>query len=73
MSSAEDSTAKVTITLRLRQTPAENVILALAMSSSHIEVSERERNAAARWLEFWNNNTREFRVALIKGRNMAGM
>lgn len=58
---------------RYQRTPSEVVIMALAMCAAHVEVGQRERDKAAVWLETWNNNSREFKMAVLKGRNLCGL
>eukprot|EP01039_Chlorochromonas_danica_P009777 gene9777-10812_t len=58
---------------RYRSPPAEVVIIALAMCTAHVEVREKERKASADWLEIWNDNSRNFKLAVLKGRNLSGL
>lgn len=58
---------------RYHRTPSERIIIALAMCAAHVEVRERERNMAAAWLETWSNQTREYKIAILKGKNLCGL
>lgn len=58
---------------RYKSPPAEVVIIALAMCTAHIEVRGKERKAAADWLEIWNDSSRDFKLAVLKGRNLSGL
>lgn len=53
--------------------PPDAVIIALAMMSSHIELSSREIEMAKRWLGLWDDNSLEFRLLKKKGIEMSGL
>eukprot|EP01033_Poteriospumella_lacustris_P002124 gene2124-1549_t len=58
---------------RYRQTPEDPVITALSLTTHHVEVAPRTRELAAFWLEFWADGSREYKLLVLKGRNLCGL
>lgn len=58
---------------RYRQTPEDSVIMALSMTMHHVEVNVRVRELAEFWLEFWADGSREYKLLILKGRNLCGL
>lgn len=58
---------------RYRQTPEDAVIAALSLAMHHIEVSPQTRELAEFWLEFWADGSRDFKLMILRGRNLCGL
>ena len=52
--------------------PADVVILALSMMTSNVDMSDKEREMAGKWLGLWDDASREFKILRQKGNNIAG-
>jgi hypothetical protein len=53
--------------------PSDIVVLAMALIESHHEISLRERQMATRWLDTWDDNSRDFKLLKKKGMDMCGI
>ena len=53
--------------------PVENIILAVAMISSHHELESREKQMAHRWLDTWDDGSRNYKLLKKKGMDLAGL
>jgi hypothetical protein len=53
--------------------PSDIVVLAMALIESHHEISLRERQMATRWLDTWDDNSRDFKLLKRKGMDMCGI
>lgn len=58
---------------RYVQRPADDIVIAVAMVAAHIELESRERAMAQRWLDTWDDNSREFKALRRKGVDLAGL
>lgn len=58
---------------RYVQRPADDVVMAVAMVSAHTELESRERAMAQRWLDTWDDNSRDYKTLKRKGTDLAGM
>ena len=53
--------------------PPESVVLAVAMISVTVDMDPKERNAANRWLDLWDDNSMNFRVLRKRGKDISGL
>lgn len=53
--------------------PPKEVIIALSMCIQHIEVGELQREKAGHWLDFWDDNSIEYRLWKKKGKDLCGL
>ena len=58
---------------RYTNAPADIIVTAVSMVATMCELDERERQLAARWLDVWEDHSRNFRLARLKGRNLCGI
>jgi hypothetical protein len=58
---------------RYVQRPTDDIVIAVAMISMHTELDSRERSMAQRWLDTWDDNSREYKTLRRKGMDLAGM
>lgn len=64
---------QVAFDARYVNTPADSIIMAIAMCTYHVEVNERERDLGKYWLEVWNDNSFEYKALIRKGKNLCGL
>lgn len=56
--------------LRYVRTPADSIIIAISMCAAHVECGRHEREIAEYWLEVWNDNSRDYKNLVRKGKNV---
>lgn len=58
---------------RYTKAPADIIVTAVSMVATMCEINERERQLASRWLDVWEDGSRNFRLAKRKGRDLCGI
>lgn len=53
--------------------PADDIVIAVAMVSSHSDLDGREQQVATAWLDIWDDATFEFKMLKKKGLDLSGM
>ena len=59
--------------LRYVRTPAESIINAISMCAANVECGQHERQLAEFWLEVWNDNSRDYKNMVRKGKNLCAL
>ena len=58
---------------KYRETPADVVVVALAMISTHVDLSSDSKEMAMKWLGVWDDASANYRALRTKGNNISGM
>ena len=52
--------------------PHDDIVVAVAIVSSHSELEKREQQVALSWLDIWDDGTFEYKMLKKKGLDLSG-
>jgi hypothetical protein len=53
--------------------PHDDIVVAVAMVSSHCELEKREQQVAISWLDIWDDGSFEYKMLKKKGLDLSGL
>ena len=53
--------------------PDDDVVIAVAIISSHIDLDKREQQVANSWLDIWDDGSFEYKMLKKKGLDLTGL